>query len=134
MTSPRVAWCSPTGRSPDLLKGGKGTRFTPAAYHGDFAISILVQSRVRAEIGHEAPLSLRLHVITEQQILIAQVERAVGDDGPGPDFTLPAGEFGLLGNLEAACFFPGFRIGFEQDSGPGGLAVEIEHAIGTDDG
>src|SRR5689334_3746714 len=43
------------------------------------------------------------------QVLVAQIEAAVGDDGMGPDRALGIPNGGLWIQLEAAMFLPAFR-------------------------
>src|SRR5262249_14750670 len=68
------------------------------------------------------------------QLLIAEVEAAVGDDGVGPDLAGLAVEAAFARDLEAAGFVPAGGAGVDQDAGAGVLAVEIEPAVGAGQG
>src|SRR5258706_12251503 len=67
-------------------------------------------------------------IITEQQILVAQVEFAPGDDGVGPAILL-----GSVRLVEAAMFFVAVGRGFDQGDGSLVFGTQIETAISIDE-
>src|SRR5437899_10123716 len=71
--------------------------------------------------------SLLLNVITKQNILIAQVEFAVGDDG-----MLPGGGTLAVGLVESAANHTLLGIGFQQDHGVLFYSI-VMNMVGVDD-
>src|SRR5436853_6171046 len=72
---------------------------------------------------------LRLHVIAEQDVLIAEVQFALRDDGMRPAIQLRA-----VGLVEAAGFLVAFRAGLDQGDSTGAvLAPQVEVAVGVGD-
>src|SRR5436309_14752117 len=58
-------------------------------------LCVLCDSVVRSRL-------FTLHVVAEQEFVVAQEEFALGDDRVGPDLAAAAVELALLGDLEAA--------------------------------
>src|SRR5262245_42145590 len=78
-------------------------------------------------------LLLRANVKAEQQLLVAQVEAAVGDHRLRPDLgraegAAHLGHLRLLRDREAAVLLPGLRVRLEQYR-LALVAVQVEHAV-----
>src|SRR5262245_29809604 len=76
-----------------------------------------------------APLkrSTLLHVVTEQPVLIAQVEFSIGDDRMRPTLVIAS-----LGLIETAFLFVARRCRFDQCDSPfAAFAAQIKMSIGT---
>src|SRR5437588_5402835 len=75
------------------------------------------------------------HVEAEDQVLVAQVQSAVRNDGVGPDiWPVLAAHLGMLRDREAAMFLPRLRRRFDEYTGPVLLAVAIKTAVGVSNG
>src|SRR5438445_7856017 len=73
-----------------------------------------------------AKRGLLLHIKAEQQILVAQVQLAVGDDRMGPDRPAAAADRRLLRQLDATSFLPAFRRGLGDVDVAAALVVAPE--------
>src|SRR5437660_1218273 len=74
---------------------------------------------------------LCFYVVAEEEVLVAEVELAVGYDGVGPGIFAA-----VLGLFEAAVFFVGFGGGFDEDdlAAAGVFFAEVEAVVGVGDG
>src|ERR1039458_7480256 len=87
----------------------------------------VANSRQLAEFADRCALPglLRLHVVAEQDVLVAEVEFAAGDDRVGPCFLVTA-----VGLLEAAMFLESVGRGFNEDHRALILRAQVKPVIG----
>src|ERR1019366_8642823 len=90
----------------------------------------VANSRQLAEFADRYALAglLRLHVVAEQDVHVAEVELATGNDGVGPRFLVAAVRL-----LEAAMFLEAFGRSFNEDHCALVLRAQVEPAIGIED-
>src|ERR1039458_10066256 len=87
----------------------------------------VANSRQLVEFADRCALSglLRLHVVAEQNVLVAKVEFAAGDDRVRPRFLVTA-----VGLLEAAMFLESVGRGFNEDHRALILRAQVKPVIG----
>src|SRR5262245_52850346 len=79
------------------------------------------------------PRSATLDVVTVNQVLVAQIELAIADDGMRPDRARGTADLRLRLQSKAAMFLPAFGRRVDQDHRATALVEAIEHAVGTSD-
>src|SRR5262249_8673899 len=128
-----LARCGPAGRGRGGSSSGRTARSARRpTWNGlpeDRVALILPPGRGSGQCSPAAAApggarSLRLHIVAEQDIVIAQVELAIGDDGVRPGGELRV----VVGLVEAAPFLVAVRRGVHQGHRPL-LTPDVEPAV-----